>query len=351
MKALAVDAGGRLSVCEIGMPKYTDCQALVKTLSCGVCNGTDAKLIHGTFKNVHDYPTLLGHEAVGRVVEIGSKVKGLKVGDMVLLPYVYGVNEGYHSAWGGFAEYTVVGDPQAYVENGMGIGTPLYDEGVFAQTVIKPEDKVDAVEAAMIITFREVLSAIRRFGFEPNTSAVVMGAGPVGLCFTLFSKLLGVDTVITTDVFDDKVAQAKRMGADYALNSRNVDIEAEVRRLFPDGVDYVVDAVGINELLNQAMRMIKYNGKVCAYGISPHLGMNLDWSGAPYNWDLHFVQFPSKLEEAQAHNQVMAWINSGLLKANDFISDVIPFENILDAFALVEERKPTTQKIIVKYDE
>lgn len=346
-----MDAGGALSVREVSMPKFTDCQALVKTLSCGVCNGTDMKLIHGTFKNMHDYPMLLGHEAVGRVVETGSKVKGLKAGDVVLLPFIYGMLDGYHSGWGGFAEYAVVGDMQAYVENGMGPGTPLYDEGVFAQTVIRPEDKVDPVEAAMVITFREVLSAIRRFGIQANANVVVLGAGPVGLCFTLFCRLLGASAIVTTDVWDDKLAQARRMGADIALNSRTADVEAEVLRLFPDGADYVIDAVGVNDLLNQAMRMIKYNGKVCGYGISPQLGMNLDWSGAPYNWNLHFVQFPSKLEEAQAHSQVMAWINGGILKPRDFISDVFRFDDILDAFSLVEQRKPTTQKIIVKYDE
>ncbi len=351
MKALSVDKNGKLEVCQIDRPTYGDCQALVKTLSCGVCNGTDMKLIHGNFKLVDQYPTLLGHEAVGRVIEIGSKVKGLKVGDMVLLPYLYGKPGGYFTNWGGYAEYTVVGDAQAYMENGMGPGTPLHDEAVFAQTVIRPEDKVDAVGASMIITFREVLSAMRRFGFFPNADAAIFGAGPVGLCFTKFAKLLGLHTVISVDIFDEKVAQAKAMGADYAFNSKMCDIEAEVRRLLPKGADFVVDAVGVNDLLNQGLRLVKDNGKVCCYGISPNLGMNLNWSGAPYNWGLQFVQMPSKLEEAQAHNQVMSWLNFGILNPYDFISDVVPFENILDAFALVEKRGASTQKIVIRYDE
>ena len=123
----------------------------------------------------------------------------------------------------------------------------------------------------MIITFREVLSAIRRFGFQPNESVLIFGAGPVGLCFTKFCKLLGLKTVITTDVMDDKVEGAKKAGADYAFNSAKCDINAEVKRLFPEGIDYVVDAVGINSLINQAMGLIRYNGKICCYGISPKL--------------------------------------------------------------------------------
>ena len=351
MKALSVDKTKHLSICTISKPHYTEYQALVKTLSCGVCNGTDMKLIHGTFKNMNQYPMLLGHEAVGQVVEIGSKVTGLKKGDIVLLPFLYGETEGYSSGWGGYAEYTVVCDKMAYLENGMGPGSLSYDEGIFAQTVLNPEDKVDPVGAAMIITFREVLSAIRRFGFEANKNILIFGAGPVGLCFTRFCKLLGLSTVITVDIMDEKVAEAKKMGADFAWNSTKINVVDKIRQKFPNGLDYVVDAVGLNQLINQAMELIAYYGKICCYGISPTLNMNLDWSKAPYNWTLQFVQWPSKFEEAEAHNQIMAWINVGVLNPMDFISDVIPFSNILDAFKLIEERRPGTKKIVIKYDE
>ena len=349
MKALTVDGDGKLTVREFPMPEYGRCQALVKLRSCGVCNGTDTKLIHRTFKNFDTYPAILGHEGVGEVVETGADVKHLKKGDLVLLPFLEKPINGYTPGWGAYSEYAVVGDARAYIENGMGPGTPQWSEGYLAQTVLRSEDKVDTVGAAMIITFREVLSAIRRFGFAPNESVLVFGAGPVGLCFTRFCKLLGLGPVITIDVFDDKVEEAKRMGADYAFNSRVCGIDAEVHRLLPEGVDNVVDAVGVNALLNQAMGLIKYNGKICGYGISPKLGMELDWSAAPYNWSLNFVQWPSKKEEAEAHAQVMAWINAGVLNPMDFITHTFRFKDILEAFALVERREPRTKKIVIEF--
>lgn len=354
MKALTVDKEGKLSVREFPIPSYGPCQALVKLESCGVCNGTDSKLIHGTFKNFNSYPAILGHEGVGRVVEVGEKVKNLHVGDRVLLPFLEQEVDGYTPGWGAYAGYALVGDAESYIANGAGPGADNgligpFSEGYFAQTVIRPEDKVDAVGASMIITFREVLSAIRRFGFRPNDSALVLGAGPVGLCFTRFLKLLGLKTVITTDLSDEKVAEAKRLGADYAFNTLKCNLEEEVKKLFPEGIQYVVDAVGNNALINQAMKLICYNGNICCYGISPKLSMELDWSAAPYNWKLHFIQWPSKKEEAEAHAQIMAWINSGVLNPMDFISDVIPFERIEDAFALVAQRKPGTKKIVVQF--
>jgi threonine dehydrogenase-like Zn-dependent dehydrogenase len=350
MKTLIVDAQGKLSVEEIEKPKYGECQALVKMLSCGVCNGTDTKLIHKQFKNFDTYPAVLGHEGVGRVVETGNKVKNLNIGDIVLLPFLEEEINGYASGWGAYSEYAVVGDAEAYTANGMGEGTQLWNESYLAQSIIKPTDKVDAVGAAMIVTFREVLSSIKRFGFKANESALIIGAGPVGLCFTKFAKLLGLKTVITADVVDEKVQAALEMGADYALNSTKCDLIKEVRKLFPEGIDYVVDAVGINTLINQAMEMVRYNGKICCYGISTKPYMEIDWTKAPYNWTLQFVQWPSKKEEGEAHAQIMAWINQGVLKPMDFVSDVFDFEHILDAFNLVEERCNTTKKIVIKYE-
>lgn len=350
MKGLAVSEEGILSIVELPMPTYGECQALVKTQSCGVCNGTDMKLIHKSFKNFNTYPAVLGHEAVGEVVEIGSKVKNLKVGDKVLLPFLEEKVGEYYPGWGAYSEYAIVGDVEAYIENGMGEGTKSFSEGYYAQTVLKPTDNIDVVEASMIITFREVLSAIRRFDFKPNSSIIIFGAGPVGLCFTQFSKLLGMKTVITVDLMDEKLETAKALGADYVWNSKVDNISEKTHELFPEGVDYVVDAVGINQLINQAMELIKYNGKICCYGISSNLGMDLDWSKAPYNWSLQFVQWPSKKEEADAHEQIMAWINCGVLRPMDYISDIFSFENILEAFSLVEQRKSTTKKIVIRYD-
>lgn len=346
MKSLVVDKHGNLSVEEVPVPKVTDYQALVKMESCGVCNGTDMKLIHGSFKGFDTYPAILGHEGVGRVVEKGSKVKSFEIGDAVLLPFLEGMTDKYNSGWGAYSEFAVVGDWKAMVEDGKGPGTPEFSEAYYAQQIV-PED-INPVSAAMIVTFREVLSACKRFGFKENSSLVVFGAGPVGLCFTKFAKLMGMGPVIVFDIIEEKLQEASAMGADYVFNSGAVKVKEEVGRICREGVDFVVDAVGINQLINQAMELIKYNGKICGYGISPKLSMELDWSKAPYNWSLQFVQWPSKLEESEAHTQIISWIQMGVINPDDFISDVIGFDSILDAFKLVEDKK-AKKKIVIKF--
>ena len=90
---------------------------------------------------------------------------------------------GLGSAWGAYSEYAVVHDAAAYEE-----GTA--PECAYGQTIL-PED-VDPVDGAMIVTLREVLSSIKRFGIKAGSSVAVFGCGPVGLTFIRFMSLLGV---------------------------------------------------------------------------------------------------------------------------------------------------------------
>ena len=107
-----------------------------------------------------------------------------------------------------------------------------------------------------------------------------------------------------------------------------------------------MDAVGVNALLNEAMELIADHGKICSYGISPKLEMNLSWAPAPYNWSLTFVQFPEKKEEAAQHEEVMEMIRTGELVPRDFISLVLPQGEIATAFDLVEQKKTDLKTVI-----
>jgi len=346
MRSLVVEKDGSLSIRETAAPEIKDYQALVKVLACGVCNGTDMKIIHRKFKNITEYPLMLGHEAVGEVVKTGAKVRKFHVGDHVLLPFVEEPIDGIASNWGGYSEYAVVGDKDAAAAAGLGVGTPGYNESYLAQSILPGE--MDPAEATMLVTFREVLLGIRNFGMKANDTAVIFGAGPVGMCFTKFCHLLGLKTIVTLDIVDGKLAEAKAAGAHYTFNAKMDGLDGKIHEICPEGFDFVVDAVGSNAIINRAMGYIKDAGKICVYGISPDMKMELDWSAAPYNWQLIFHQMPAKRQEYEAHSQILNWIEAGVLKPGDFISDVFDFEHIIDAFRMVESRG-SAKKVVIKY--
>lgn len=343
MKTLIVNRDGVLEMREVPKPAYEPGQALVKVLACGICNGTDGKLIHQAFKGVgkEQYPLMLGHEAVGEVVEVGSEVKGYQRGDKVLLPFVDPDPDNYPglgSAWGGFSEYAVVCDKLAYPEGEV-------PECAYAQTIL-PDD-IDPVDAVMIITLREVLSSIRRFGIEKGSSVAVFGCGPVGLTFMKLMKLMGAGPVIAFDIIEEKLQEAKEKGADYVFHSQKVSPKEEVRKICPDGVDFVLDAVGILSIINQAMTLIKDGGKISCYGISPEMSAQIDWSEAPYNWQLHFQQFPSKAEEGACDGEIVRWIQEGKICLKDFISDYFSFQDYAEAFEKLSKKQIAKKGIIV----
>ncbi|MBS7262158.1 MAG: zinc-binding dehydrogenase [Eubacteriales bacterium] len=340
MKSLAVTAEGKLEFVDIPIPEIGEYDALVKVLSCGICNGTDMKIIHHKFKGIDDYPVILGHEGVGEVVKLGAKVRNYAIGDKVLMPYHSNVPAGYSSGWGTYSEYNVVTDAAAMRDDGL-----IADEFAWGQRTL-PSD-FDPVSSAMIITFREVLSTMKTFGIAPNMTLAILGLGPVGLSFVKFSKLLGAGTIIAMDIDDEKLALAKKMGADYTINSKKEDVVAGVKKILPEGVDIALDAVGYSPFINTGLAIIKPGAKICVYGISPNMTQEVDWSTCPYNWTLQFNQFPSKVGESEAHDQIVNWIRCGILDPNEFISHVFEFDDAIKAFEKVE-RHDKMMKMVVK---
>lgn len=341
MKAFAVYGDGRLSFDEVPMPKIKKYEALVKLVSCGVCNGTDSKIIHRKFKGITEYPVILGHEGVGEVIECGEAVTKYKKGDLVLLPFIGDAPEGYSSAWGTFAEYNVVTDAEAMERDGLEV-----PEFAYAQSIL-PKG-IDPVNAAMIITLREVYSTMGIFGFESGKSLALLGLGPVGLSFVRLAKLSGMSPVIAMDIDDAKLELAKQLGADYVINTKGIDVPEAVRAIMPDGVDFALDAVGYNPFIADAMAIVKPGAKICVYGISENMNVNVDWSKNDYNWTLQFNQFPSKKLEGACHDRIIGWIEEGKLDPGFFVSHVIDFENMKDAFDMIERRERML-KMVVKF--
>lgn len=349
MKSFIVKKDGSTEIREIPKPKFSDKQALVKTIACGIC-GTDVKLLHHLFKGVpkSTYPLILGHEGVGEVVAIGKNVKSFKPGDKVILPFVDPDRDVYGnlgSGWGALSEYAVVSDLRAYPKGKA-------PDVAYAQMVL-PEN-INHVDAVMIVTFREVLSSHRYFGVQPDDSVAVYGCGPVGLSFIRIMHLLGVKDIIAIDRHDEKLAMARKLGAKKIINknvsalrkSKGDDVQQVVKKFYPQGVRYVIDAIGSPAVVNEAMHILADRGSVLCYGVPEKEEMTIDFSKANYNWNIIFQQMPVKAEEGAAHEQVMKWIASGKLVFKDFISDYFPIEKASEAYQKKLDRKIMGKGII-----
>jgi threonine dehydrogenase-like Zn-dependent dehydrogenase len=347
MRSLIVEENGSVSIKQVPTPQFGEYEMLVKLQASAVC-GTDMKILHNTLKGFSNYPTMLGHEGVGKVVETGSKVRNYKPGDSVVMPLIFGKCGEYFSTFGAMSEYAVAGDAKALMDDGV----PFDEKNTFSAYVAqnKIPKEIDPVAATMIITFREVYSTMKRLGFRQGQNIVIYGAGPVGMTFIKFAKLMGLNPVVSVDIADEKTAQAKAIGADIVINSKKGDAGAIIRELFPSGADILLDAAGVPELINENVKLVREFGQVCVYGVTAKNELLLNWQEAPYTFDLRFIQWPSKYEEAAVHDEIVGMMLEGKLDGLDFISDVYDFDNAPEAIDLFSSGK-NSKKVALRFGE
>ena len=219
MKAAFVTEFGRpLTIGELPVPQPKDGQVLIKIEACGVCH-TDVHAADGDWPIKPKPPFTPGHEGIGRVISMGKNVKGVKEGDMVGVPWLFeacGLCDycltsretmcesalyGGYTANGGFAEYCVA--PAAYVAR-----IPEGLDPVAAGPII----------CAGVTTYKGIKVA----GCKPGEWFVVSGVGGLGHLAIQYAKAMGL-RVAAVDVADDKLALAKKLGANLTFNAKTVD--------------------------------------------------------------------------------------------------------------------------------
>jgi 2-desacetyl-2-hydroxyethyl bacteriochlorophyllide A dehydrogenase len=344
VKAAVVRARGALAVESVPEPTFGDYEALVEILACGVCTGTDAHIVAGQFPRLAPYPFILGHESIGRVRAIGARVRYLAPGDLVLRPVAVRPGEtlgGYGSAFGGLAELGVVADARALVEDtprDRALRLPTFAD---AQQVV-PAD-FDPLVAGAFITFKETLSWLHQLGPVAGRSVLVLGTGPVGLCFARIAKLLGARPVIAVGRRVERLALAMQLGADAGVNSATDELIPACRALTGGrGADVVIEAIGDTELLGQTPQLVADGGQVGVYGVPPALEMTLRWAGGPPSWQLRFV----RPQEAAVHDLALDLVRRGFVDLRGLVSHVLPLARVGEAFDLVASKaalKPTIQ--------
>ena len=343
MKGLVVEKPGIINIKnDIPEPKISPYSAIVENIACGICNGTDLKIINGHFKGFDTYPAVLGHESVGKVIVTGSKVKSFKKGDHVLRTILDDVGPHYYSGWGSFSEYGVVYDYQSMINDGL----ENVNEYYIAQQVIPPD--IDPVKGTMIITFKEVFTGLKSFGVSTDNSLLINGCGPVGLSMVRFANLLGVNKIFASDIDQNRLENALKQGAHRIINPLKDYIEKIIREEEKDGLDLFIDAVGINSLMNNGLNLVKFNGKIGVYGISPSCSSEIDWTKAPYNWTIQFVQWPNVKTEATLHNDVINFVRQEDIMLDDFVTHVLPLEDYQTGLDLVKNKKGMKVVLLIK---
>lgn len=338
MFAVAVTEPNQLKIVQIPDPSPGPYEARIRTEVACLCNMTDRKLIEGHFPGVEHYPLLLGHETVGIVDAVGEKVRSFKVGDRVVGGLLLNTTDpAYGSGWGGFSQYTLAGDHQAMIEDSA--ATP--EQGWFeVYEIMRTVPRSISVEdAVMLCTWREVYGAFEDFYLKKGDNILIYGAGPVGLSFVKFARLLGLDEIYIVDRHPNKRQKAMEMGATATFEPDSLEL-----RQFLDkrkrSFDAVIDAVGKEAMINGALPLVKMGGSICVYGVIDTPSIRVGKADGPYNFNLLIHQWPTRSRERAAQEPLIEWITTGKLSYKEFVSAEFPIQEIDRAFANSKTGQP-----------
>ncbi len=330
MKVAMIEKPGTLVVREVPMPAVGAYDVLCDLLYGATCTGTDQHLIHGRFPWPVSYPTILGHESIGRVVEVGAKVRNFEVGDLITRVGAPPAPDGsYNVNWGGFAEYGIAKDHQAMASDGL---APERWRPYRINQVVPPD--IDPAGATLFITWRETLSYLTRMGVGPGQSVLVIGSGGNGLAFAAHAANVGAaEIVVLGSAMREETARCA--GATAYVDYRAAAVRDNLQTLCPEGFDFILDAVGKTDTADQVLPLLKAGGTLGIYGIDDFKKVLLH----PLRTGT-FTMYNGGYDEAETHARVVALVRAGKLDAEVWLDLGRPFslENIHAAFAAVKAR-------------
>ena len=344
MKAIAVLTPGIVRVVDdVPVPVPGDYEALVRVRACGFCNGTDFQIINNTM-GAHEgcgaYPTILGHEGAGEVVEFGVKVRHIQLGDRFIHPNLRpDVGNGYSKTFGGMAQYGLVADHKAMLEDGF-----KPEELPFRNKFAPMPRGVDFVDGGMLLSLSETLSAARNFGCDSTKDVLVYGSGPMGLALMTYMKIIGVKSLTAIDGIDERLEKARSIAkADRTINftKENVD-DLLAGELF----DIVVDAVGSTKVIMEGSHRLKQFGRVGAMGVLKDTDCTINASRLKNNTLVHMLNFPYGEYDMMQEN--IEYIQKGLIDPKNYYSHVLPMDRLDEILDLVRNKKAL--KVIMTID-
>ena len=276
MKALVLSDYMKFDYTDVPDPVITDEDVLIKVKAVGIC-GSDVHGMDGsTGRRIP--PLVMGHEASGIIKETGKNVKNWKPGDRVTFDStVYNLGDWYTRK----GMYNLGDDRKVF-----GVSTKEYKlNGAFAEYVAVPQhilyklpDNITFTQAAMVEPAAVALHAVSITPVSLNDTAVVIGAGMIGLFVIQVLKVAGCGNVIAVDIEDEKLAIAKRLGADMILNpSIKKDIITEIQKVTHQrGADLAFEVVGISQTIKTGIDSLRKGGNLTIIGnITPIVEINL----------------------------------------------------------------------------
>lgn len=356
--AVAWAAGKPLTIEEVDVAAPKAGEVMVKLVASGVCH-TDAFTLSGDDPE-GAFPTILGHEGAGVVVEVGEGVSSVAVGDHVIPLYTpecgtckfclsgktnlcqaIRTTQGQGLMPDGTSRFSLNGKPILHF-----MGTSTFSEYTVLPEIAvakinkaAPLDKVCLLGCGITTGIGAVLHTAK---VEPGSSVAIFGLGGVGLSAIQGAVLAKAERILVVDINEDKFEMAKLLGATDCINPKNYDapIQDVIVELTGGGVDYSFEAIGNVNTMRAALECChKGWGESTIIGVA---GAGQEISTRPFQLVTGRVWRGSAFGGVKGRTQLPGYVEqylNGEIKVDEFVTHTMPLEDINTAFDLMHQGK------------
>ena len=339
-----------IRVREVPRPRAGVGEAVIRITLTTIC-GTDLHILRG------EYPVkpglVIGHEPVGVIEELGEGVTGYTIGDRVLVGAITPCGQCRACL---SAQWAQCGHGEGVEAiGGWRFGNTI--NGAQAEYLLVPNAQANLAKIPDELSDEQVvlLADIASTGFSGAESAnihigdtvVVLAQGPIGLCATAGAKLMGASFIIGVDSDPVRMKMAKRMGADVVLDPNQCDVVAEVRKLTGGGADVAIEALGLQETFENALRSLRPGGTLSSLGVySGKLQVPYDAFAAGIgDYKIVTTLCPGGKERMR---RLMSMVQSKRFDPTPLLTHSFKLDQIVEAYELFGSRRDGVLKVAIR---
>ena len=334
MKASVITAPGQTGVVDVPKPAAGPNDVLVRMRACGVCGSDGLYISMGGLGKGH---MPLGHEPAGEIVEIGSAVSGLAIGDHVVINPMVAPSGiiGNGGPSGALAEYLLI------------------EDAVRGKSLEVVPDHIPFEVAALNEPMAVARHGVNRCEPRSSDTVVIFGAGPIGLGATIGFKSAGVSHVVVADLIPARLEKALAVGADAVINSADEDVAARLVELhgsgesmFPGkaGTNIYFDAAGAPAVINAALGAAKTGARLCVVAVHKE-PVAVDFLNVMTNeiTIVGSIGYPDEIFEV-TKDLIANWEKYAVI-----VSHTIPFAEVNEALTMAST-PGAADKVVVVFD-
>jgi len=344
MKSIVLTGIRQMEIVEVPKPKIKkDTDVLIKMERVGVCGSDIHYYVSGKIgSQVVKYPFAIGHEGGGVVVEVGSGVTHVKVGDSIAI-------EPAMPCWE--CDQCKAGRPHT-CRNLKFLGNPGQADGCLTEYLVMPETSCfplysgmtpedGALSEPLAIGTYAVMKSIPMEGAKVG----ILGFGPIGMSVLLPAIAKGAEAVYVTDKLDGRLDLADKHGAVWTGNPDKEDVEGEIKEREPLLLDVVFECCGKQEAIENAVNLVKPGGKLMIIGI-PEFD----------NWSFRVDELRHKemtifnvRRQNGALEPTLEMMRDNVINASKMITHRFPFAKTKEAFDLVAAYDDGVMKAMIEF--